>query len=84
MFRVSVFCSTHRPAGDARVVVRQYRGQGHDVSFLTVKEWLVSTLGTIGPRCRSMFTDNFLTLLGAHETPAGLSLAGNEHIQQPV
>jgi hypothetical protein len=78
------FFSSVPPAADARELARNYLGQGHDISFLPVKEWLINSLGTIGPRCRAMFTTNFLALLGSLDVPAALKLAWNTQIQRLV
>jgi hypothetical protein len=78
------FFAAAAPTPDARALARQYLGQGHDISFLPVKDWLVSTLGTIGPRCRAEFTVHFLEQLGAADVPAALKLAWNEHIRRLV
>ena len=75
------FFSSNAPAPDARMLARQYFGQGHDISFLPVGDWLVHSLGTIGPRCRSYFITNFITLLGARDVPAVLKLAWNDQIR---
>jgi len=76
------FFASAVPTPEARTLARQYLGQGHDISFLPVKDWLVSTLGTIGPRCRAEFTVHFLTQLGSADVPATLKLAWNEHIRR--
>ena len=70
------------PTQEAALLARQYLAQGHDISFLPVKEWLISTLGTIVPGCRAKFTMNFLSLLGRVDVPTSLKLAWNEHIRQ--
>ncbi len=78
------FFATALPTPDARALARQYLGQGHDISFLPVKDWLVSTLGTVGPRCRADFTVKFLALLGSADVPVTLKLAWNEHIRRLI
>jgi SacI restriction endonuclease len=76
------FFSTNAPAPEARTLARQYFGQGHDISFLPVGDWLVHSLGTIGPRCRSQFITNFIALLRAGDVPAALKLAWNAQIRR--
>ncbi|CAH0313495.1 restriction endonuclease, SacI family [Roseomonas sp. CECT 9278] len=78
------FFAAATPTPDARALARQYLGQGHDISFLPVKDWLVSTLGTIGPRCRAEFTVLFIAQLNSTDVPASLKLAWNEHIRRLV
>jgi SacI restriction endonuclease len=75
------FFASALPTQDARALARQYIGQGHDISFLPVKDWLVSTLGTVGPRCRSEFIVHFLALLRSLDVPAYLKLAWNAQIR---
>jgi hypothetical protein len=70
------------PTPDARALAKQYMGQGHDISFLPVKDWLLSSLGTVGPRCRADFTLNFIRLLGAADVPVRLKLAWNQHVRR--
>jgi hypothetical protein len=70
------------PTPDARALAKQYMGQGHDISFLPVKDWLLSSLGTVGPRCRADFTLNFIRLLGAADVPVTLKLAWNQHVRR--
>lgn len=69
------------PDEAAKDAARQYFAQGHDISFLSVEEWLVHSLGTVGPKCRRMFTDKFLGLLGAQGIPAGLKMAWNDRVR---
>jgi len=76
------FFSASPPAPDAKSLARQYFGQGHDISFLPVREWLVHSLGTVGPRCRSDFITKFIALLNERDVPTALKLTWNEHIRR--
>jgi hypothetical protein len=76
------FFASTGPTQDARALARQYLGQGHDISFLPVKDGLISTLGTIGPRCRAEFTVLFLAQLNSPDIPATLKLAWNAQIRR--
>ena len=78
------FFGTAAPTTEARTLARQYLGQGHDISFLAVKDWLVNTLGTIGPKCRADFTMQFISHLNSSDVPATLKLAWNAHIRQLI
>lgn len=69
------------PGEEAKEAARQYFAQGHDISFLSVEEWLVHSLGTVGPKCRKIFTEKFLGLLGSREVPAGLKMAWNDQVR---
>ncbi|MFQ5915330.1 MAG: restriction endonuclease, SacI family [Nitrospinota bacterium] len=75
------FFSTAVPTEDARAAGRQYFAQGHDISFLPVKNWLVNSLGTIGPRCRGVFTNVFLSLLENRDVPSTLKVAWNDEVR---
>lgn len=70
------------PGDEAKEAARQYFAQGHDISFLSVEEWLVHSLGTVGPKCRRMFTEKFLNLLGLREVSAGLKMAWNDEVRR--
>jgi len=72
------------PGDEAKEAARQYFAQGHDISFLSVEEWLVHSLGTVGPKCRKIFTQKFLDLLGAQQVPAGLKMAWNDQVRNLV
>ena len=76
-----LFFGTVIPGKAAKEAARQYFAQGHDISFLSVEEWLVHSLGTVGPKCRAMFTAKFLELLGRREVPAGLKMAWNDQVK---
>ena len=58
------FFSSAHPLDEARDAARQYFAQGHDISFLPVHDWLIHSLGTIGPKCRGQFTENFFGTFG--------------------
>jgi hypothetical protein len=64
------------PNEEAFKVAQQYFAQGHDINFLSVKDWLINLLGTIGAKCREIFSDEFLNLLDSSKVPAILKLHG--------
>lgn len=76
------FFVSSAPTQDARALAQQYLGQGHDISFLAVKDWLVGSLATIGPGGRARYTVAFLTLLRSPDVPSTLKLAWNEHVRR--
>jgi hypothetical protein len=69
------------PDGGARAAGQQYFSQGHDMSFLPIREWLVNCLGTIGSRCRPIFMDELLGLLDNPSIPAAVKVAFNERVR---
>jgi len=75
------FFTSTIPDDEARAAARQYFAQGHDISFLPIKDWLINSFGTIGAKCRSIFTNEFLDLLGDRDVPAALKVAWNDKVQ---
>lgn len=75
------FFSGSLPTDDARLVAKQYFAQGHEINFVPVRDWILTTLSTIGPRCRAAFTEAFLALLGAQGVPSTLKVAWNDQVQ---
>jgi hypothetical protein len=73
--------TTNVPGADVRTVAMQYFAQGHDVSFLQVKPWLVNSLGTLGARCRTIFTTEFLALMDNPGVSAVLKVGWNDLIK---
>lgn len=74
------FFTATPPTDDARDAARQYFAQGHDINLIPVKDWIITVLSTIGPRCRRIFTERFMELLGAKGVPAALRVAWNDQI----
>jgi SacI restriction endonuclease len=66
------------PEPEARAAAQQYFGQGHDISFLPVVSWLLNCLGTVGARCRKIFSEKALALLDQPTVPAHVKIAWNE------
>jgi hypothetical protein len=75
------FSTTNVPGAEVRTVAMQYFAQGHDVSFLQVKPWLVNSLGTLGARYRTIFTTEFLALMDNSGVPAVLKVGWNDLIK---
>ena len=69
------------PATEARVLVRRYFGQGHDINFVPVRQWLLDGLVTVGARHRPAFTAHFLDLLRDKDVPASMKLAWNDNVR---
>ena len=69
------------PSPEARALARRYFAQGHDMSFLPVRTWLVQSLATIGTRNRPVFTTEMISLLRGPDVPASLKLAWNEAVR---
>ncbi len=67
-------------AEDARQVARQYFAQGHEVSFLAIKDWITMQLATVGAKGRGLFLKHILQLFGASSMPRSLKVAWNQSI----
>ena len=75
------FFSAAVPTEEARAAAKQYFAQGHDINFVPVKDWIITTLTTIGSKCRAQFTENFIELLSVGTVPGKLKVAWNDLIQ---
>ena len=76
------FFTATPPTPEAREAARQYFAQGHDINLIPVKDWILTVLSTIGPRCRRIFTERFMELLGAKGVPAALKVAWNDQLDR--
>lgn len=73
-----------QPGADARAAARTYFSQGHEINFLQVREWIVNNLGTIGAKCRAIFTQEILRLFDTPEVPAKIKVAWNDIVKNIV
>jgi hypothetical protein len=71
-------------APEATVQARQYFTQGYEVSFLEIRQWILMTLATIGPRGRDAFSRNMITLIDAPDMPRAVKVGWNEQIERLV
>jgi hypothetical protein len=69
------------PSDEARRAAQQFFAQGHDVSFISLREWTVALLATIGPSGRSLFFEHAAKLFSSVEVPAPIKLGWNERIR---
>ncbi len=67
-------------AEDARQVARQYFAQGHEVSFLAIKDWITMQLATVGAKGRALFLKHILQLFGASSIPRSVKVAWNQSV----
>jgi hypothetical protein len=72
------------PGDDARQAARTYFSQGHEINFLQVTDWIVNNLGTIGAKCRAVFTQEILKLFDTPEVPAKIKVAWNDIVKKVV
>jgi hypothetical protein len=74
------FYTIAEPAKEAIIAARKYFAQGHDINFVSVRDWAITTMTTIGPKCRSQFTSNCVELLRAKGIPSAMKLTWNEQV----
>jgi SacI restriction endonuclease len=71
-----------QPSPEARQYAEVLFSQGHDVNFVEIKPWLINNLATLGGVCRTVFTKEFLGLLGNDSVPATLKVKWNDLVKQ--
>lgn len=76
--------TSNSPTNDARTAARTYFAQGHEMNFLEVGPWLMNTLGTIGGKCRGIFTTELLRLLQGNNVPAAVKVRWNDLVKEIV
>jgi len=76
--------SSSLPTDDARQAARTYFTQGHEINFLQVAEWIVNNLGTIGAKCRTIFTQEVLALFGRRDVPAAVKMSWNDIVKELI
>lgn len=74
------FYSGSKPTDEARVAAERYFAQGHDINFASVREWMLTTITTIGPKCRAALTAHIVALLSERGVPAASKHAWNEAV----
>lgn len=78
------FYSDALPTADARAAARNYFAQGLEINFVPVKQWIITTLTTIGPQCRAAFTVAFLALLGGRDVSAQIKQGWNDCVGRVI
>lgn len=76
--------SNSLPSDGARQAAHTYFTQGHEINFLQVADWIVNNLGTIGAKCRMMFTQEVLALFDTRDVPASVKMAWNDIVRELV
>lgn len=74
------FTGTSGPSPDARAQAQQYFAQGHEVNFVTLKQWVLMSLATMGKGGREAFNREFLDLLSSESIPKALRVSWNDQI----
>jgi hypothetical protein len=78
------FFSAAKPTDEAHERARAYFAAGHDINFVAVRGWLMTTMATIGPRCRALFTEHMLELLDEQSVPSTVKVAWNDAVTRTV
>jgi hypothetical protein len=73
--------TTPEPTAEAREAAQIYFGQGHEINFLSIRDWLIAVLAAAGVKGRRSFLDAIVELLGSKEVPSALKLAWNDAIR---
>lgn len=76
--------STSLPTDEARQAARKYFSQGHEINFLQIQDWIVNNLGTIGAKCRGIFTHEVLGLFDSRNVPSSVKVAWNDIVKEVV
>ena len=64
----------------ARQQAQQYFAQGHEVNFLEIKGWVLTSLATMGKQGRKLFNAHLLALMNDPTMPRQLKVAWNDYI----
>ncbi len=71
-----------RVSEDAKRQAERYFSQGHDVSFVDLRGWLVNSLVVVGVEGRMLFHDRMREHLADPEVSKMLKLAWNEEVEK--
>ena len=75
------FHSTAKPTDEARDSTKAYFAAGHEISFVYIKDWILTVLTTLGTEGRAIFTENIIDLLDQKDVPAALKVAWNDYVR---
>jgi hypothetical protein len=68
------------PEPDAQRFAEQLFAQGHEINFLEIKNWIVTTLATMGSKGRAAFNRHMLAQLAKTDVPTAIKVAWNEQL----
>jgi hypothetical protein len=74
------FTKAAKPDSEAAALADQYFAQGHEVTFLEIKNWMLTILSTIGSKGRAIFITEILKQLDKPEIPKAVKAAWNEQV----
>jgi hypothetical protein len=70
------------PDAEAVKQAQQYFNQGHEVTFVDIRTWVLDILVTFGKDVRRVFTAKLAGLLDTNEVPRHAKVGWNEQIQK--
>ncbi|MEW6387754.1 MAG: restriction endonuclease, SacI family [Thermodesulfobacteriota bacterium] len=74
------FLKTASLPADVKDQAQKYFAQGHEVNFVDIKNWILMSLITTGKEGRSIFCQEFLSLLEDPSIPQFLKISWNEQL----
>jgi hypothetical protein len=72
------------PGDQAKKQAYSYFAQGHDINFLSLREWLIHNLATVGAICRKHWIREMLDLLRDRTVSADIKVSWNNCVQHVV
>lgn len=67
---------------EAREQAKKYFAQGHEVLFVDLKGWIISSLVTVGAKGRVLFNRILTALLEDQDVPKAVKVAWNNQVQE--
>lgn len=77
-----LFLLSEKPDEEVMLQARQYFSQGHEVNFLSIKNWILVILATIGKTGRAIFNAVLSEKLQDADIPAALKMAWNKQVER--
>lgn len=78
------FFATAAPTDEARESAKAYFAAGHEINFVSIRDWILTVLTTLGTNGRAIFTEKVIELLDQKDVPAVLKVAWNDHIRTVI
>lgn len=72
------------PGDEAKKQAYSYFAQGHEINFLSLRDWLIHTLATVGADCRQYWIREMLDLLTDQTVSANIKISWNNCVQHVV
>jgi hypothetical protein len=79
-----LFFTTQDPPSDTHAQANRYFAQGHEISFLDIREWVRNILGVMGSDGRTVFNNTIVTLMENFRVPQAVKAAWNEAVDHVI